>query len=429
MKPWRFPHLLVPLLVLHPIAAMGAWPQFRGPLGNGHADTTDLPSTWSEEENVVWKTAIHGRGWSSPVADEGRIWMTTATSDGKQMFAVCVEFATGNILHDLKLFDVESPREIHKFNSYASPTPVIDGRRVYIHFGSYGTACLDAESGELLWSRRDLPCNHWRGPGSSPTIFENLLIMHFDGYDYQYVVALDKHTGETRWKKDREIDYGTDDGDLMKAFCTPIVIEAGGRLQLISPAAKATIAYDPRTGEEIWRVRYDQHSATARPVFGHDLVFLNTGFSKAELLAVRPEGQGDLTDTHVVWSSKRSIGSKPSHLLVEDLLYVVHDSGVLSCFEAKSGQTVWTHRLGGNFSASPVFAGGLMYFCSEEGETTVVRPGAPIRSGGGKPIGRRVHGIASRLGKVPYPSDAVASLSHRRPIANACGLTFFERHE
>ncbi len=375
MKPWRFPHLLVPLLILYPNAAMGAWPQFRGPLGNGQADTTDLPSTWSEEENVVWKTAIHGRGWSSPVADEGRIWMTTATSDGKQMSAVCVEFAKGNILHDLKLLDVESPREIHKFNSYASPTPVIDGRRVYIHFGSYGTACLDAESGELLWSRRDLPCNHWRGPGSSPTIFENLLIMHFDGYDYQYVVALDKYTGETRWKKDREIDYGTDDGDLMKAFCTPIVIEAGGRLQLISPAAKATIAYDPRTGEEIWRVRYDQHSATARPVFGHDLVFLNTGFSKAELLAVRPEGQGDVTDTHVVWSSKRSIGSKPSHLLVEDLLYVVHDSGVLSCFEAKSGQTVWTHRLGGNFSASPVFAGGLMYFCSEEGETTVVRPG------------------------------------------------------
>ena len=337
MKPFE---CVGPLLLVFSTTLLGAdgnWPQFRGPEGNGHAQATGLATVWSESENISWKTPIHGRGWSSPVVWQNQVWLTTATEDGRQLFALCVDANSGNILHDLPLFQVAHPDEIHVTNSYASPTPVLEPGRVYVHFGTYGTACLDTSTGQILWQRRDLPCNHWRGPGSSPILFEDLLIVNFDGFDQQYVVALDKNTGQTRWKTDRNIDFQTDDGDLKKAFCTPTIISVQGQLQLISPAAKAAIAYDPRTGRELWRLRYDNHSATARPLFGHGLLFINSGFSKAELLAVRPGTTGDVTDTHVAWKTDRSIGSKPSHLLVDDLLYVVHDQGTASCLDALTG--------------------------------------------------------------------------------------------
>ena len=246
--------------------------------------------------------------------------------------------------------------------------------RVFFHFGSYGTACLNSENGKVVWSRRDLPCNHFRGPGSSPILYGNLLIMHFDGFDYQYVVALDKLTGETVWKVDRSNDYQTDDGDLKKAFSTPLVIDFDGKKQLISPGSKALFSYDPMTGKENWQVNYKGFSGTARPLFGHGLVFVSTGFSKAEMLAVRPVGTGNVTESNIAWRASRAIPSKPSPILVEDLIYMVDDQGVASCLEAVTGDRVWTKRLVGNFSASPVYAGGLIYFCSHEGETFVIKP-------------------------------------------------------
>jgi outer membrane protein assembly factor BamB len=351
------------------------WPEYRGPEGNGHANSAQLAWQWDEHQNICWKTPIHDRGWSSPVIWDQQVWLTTATQDGKRMYAVCVDRESGKMVHDLHLFDVEAPREIHITNSYASPTPAIEAGRVYVHFGSYGTACLDTQSGKVLWQRRDFPCHHWRGPGSSPILFEDLLILHFDGYDFQYVVALDKRTGQTRWRVDRDIDYETDDGDLKKGFCTPTVIQVDGQLQLISPAAKAAIAYDPHSGEEIWRIRYPNHSAAARPLFGHGLVFINTGFSRAQLFAVRPTGRGDVTDSHVKWFVDRGIGSKPSHLLVGDLIYNIHDRGTASCLEALTGKVIWQERLGGSFSASPLLAGDRIYFFDEEGTTTVIRTG------------------------------------------------------
>jgi outer membrane protein assembly factor BamB len=355
------------------------WPQFRGPSGNGHATVASLPTEWSESHNIAWKTPIHGRGWSSPVVWGDRVWLTTADDDGHRLYVLCIRLTDGKVLYDQKLFDVDQPQDIHLTNSHASPTPVVQGERVYVHFGSYGTACLNARNGNVLWQRRDFPCNHWRGPGSSPILFQDLLILHFDGYDYQYVVALEKQTGRTRWKIDRDIDYQTDDGDFKKAFCTPTVIEVAGQPQLISPAAKATIAYNPMTGDEIWRIRYRNHSATARPLFAHGLVYINNGFSKAELIAVRPDGTGDVTDTHVVWTARKSIGSKPSHLIVDNLLYVIHDGGTASCIEAKTGQPIWTERIGGKFSASPILADGKIYLMNEEGTTTVLAPGRHYR--------------------------------------------------
>jgi len=363
------------LLLVGSVTAQDNWPQFRGPHADNHADAKGLPTRWSETQNVKWKTPLHDSGWSSPVIWGEQIWMTAATADGKQDFAICVDKNSGKIIHDLKLWENEKPSPLgNALNGYASCTPVIEAGRVYVHFGSYGTACLDTKTGKIVWQRRDLPCEHFRGPGSSPILFENLLIFHMDGYDYQYVVALDKATGETVWKVDRNIEYGTTNGDLMKGFSTPIVIEAAGKTQLISPSSKATISYDPRSGREYWRVRYNSHSGAAMPLFGDGLVFLNTGFGKADLLAVRPDGEGDVTATHVLWAAKKTIGSRPSQVLAGDLIFNVHDMGFASCVDAKTGEEQWSKRLGGEFSASPLFADGKIYFCGQDGNTTVVKP-------------------------------------------------------
>ncbi len=371
LRVWFSIPVVVAMLLGNIARAEENWPQFRGPTANAHASSQNLPLEWSEEKNVTWKTAIHDRGWSSPVVFDGQIWLTTAKPDGKSMYAICVDKASGKILHDIHLWDVEKPSEIHATNSYASPTPVIEKGRVYANFGSYGTAAIDTASGKVLWTRRDFPCEHWRGPGSSPILHENKLIMHFDGYDHQYIVAVDKATGETIWKVDRDVEYGTDNGDVMKAFCTPLIIEVGGQKQIISSTSKATLAYD-LTGKEIWRVTYSSFSSTGMPLWGNGLVYLNTGFGKADLMAVKPEGTGDITGTNVVWKVTKGIGSKPSQLLVGDLIFNVHDAGVANCLDANTGEQVWTTRLGGTFSSSLLYGNGRVYFCAEDGKCTVV---------------------------------------------------------
>jgi outer membrane protein assembly factor BamB len=358
-----------------PASAADNWPQFRGPNADGTSDSTGLPTKWSETENIKWKTPLHDRGWSSPVIWDNQIWVTAATEDGTKDYAICVDKNTGKIIHDIHLWDNEKVYPLgNALNGYASCTPAIEAGRVYIHFGSYGTACLDTKSGKVLWQRRDLPCEHFRGPGSSPIIFENLLIFHMDGFDFHYVVALNKQTGETVWKTDRNIEYGTDNGDLMKGFYTPRVVQAAGKLQLISPSSMACMSYDPRTGREFWRIRYKSHSGAAMPLFGHGLVYINTGFGAADLMAVRPDGEGDVTGTHVVWVAKKSIGSKPSQVLVGDLIFNVDDNpGVASCIDAKTGEELWSKRLTGEFSASPLYADGKIYYCGQDGITTVVK--------------------------------------------------------
>jgi outer membrane protein assembly factor BamB len=352
------------------------WPQFRGPTGDGQSDATGLPLRWSEKENVRWKTPIHGRGWSSPVIWDQQVWMTTATEDGRRLFAVAVDCRSGAVLHDLKLFDVAQPDEIHALNSYASPSPVIEAGRVYVHFGTYGTACLDTATGRTLWERRDLKCDHFRGPGSSPVLFENLLILHYDGIDLQYLVALDKATGRTAWRTDRSTDFGQLDGDLRKAYATPLVVEAAGRLQMLSPGAQAAMAYDPRTGKELWKILYPGgFSNVSRPLYGHGLAYLNTGFGQPQLWAVRPDGRGDVTATHVAWKLAKGVPAKPSPVLVGDLIFMVNDTGIASCVEAKTGRVVWHERIGGEYSASLLSAEGRVYAFSHDGRSTVFRPG------------------------------------------------------
>ncbi len=225
-----------------------AWHEFRGDAHDGTALGSHPPLEWGEDKNMAWKTPIHGRGWSSPVVTDNEVWMTSATEDGKKMYAICVALDSGKVIHDLLIFENEAVQpDHHVTNSYASPTPVIEGENVWVHFGAYGTACLDRKSGKVVWQRRDLPCNHYRGPGSSPIIYRDLLIFHMDGYDHQYVAALNKKTGETVWQKKRDIEYGTDNGDYYKAYSTPLVIRVNGVDQMVSSTSKATVVLNPLT--------------------------------------------------------------------------------------------------------------------------------------------------------------------------------------
>jgi outer membrane protein assembly factor BamB len=377
----------VTCLVIAALPISAQWPQFRGPDGNGTSRTAKPPLSWSEDKNIAWKTPVHGRAWSSPIVLEGKVWVTTATPDGRELSVLAVDVETGKILHDQKLFDVDKPQFAHPFNSYASPTPVAEPGRVYVTFGSPGTAALDARSGKVLWERRDLECNHFRGAGSSPILFENLLIMHFDGSDQQYLVGLDKRSGKTVWKTERSIDFqdlGPDgkpqaDGDFRKAFSTPQIVTHAGAPLLVSIGSKATYGYDPRTGKELWRLEErSSHSGSTRPVLGHGLIFYPTGFPTGQLFAVRLADKGG-APPEVAWKVTRGVPNKPSVLLIDDLIFMVNDTGIVSCIEAKTGASVWTSRIAGTYSASPISAAGRIYFFNEDGKTTVIEAGRTFK--------------------------------------------------
>jgi outer membrane protein assembly factor BamB len=375
-----------------------AWPQFRGPGGQGHADDAELPLTWSEAEGVAWKTPIVGRGWSSPVVANGRIWLTTAeerpATDAQReksiqaagaigpvnamavaasvrLSAVEVDLATGNVLRQIKLFDVESPPPIHGLNSFASPTPALAGGLVLCHFGAMGTACIDEASGDVLW-RRKLEINHIVGPGSSPIIYHGLAIITCDGGDKQYIAALDLKTGEPRWRVDRP-PMRNDNPDLRKAYSTPLVYSFGGRDQMVIPGAQWFISYDPATGDELWRVDHGSgFSNVPAPIFENGTTYLDTGFGKAQLWAVRVDGSGDVTDTHVLWRHLQQMPTMPSPVISGGRVFVISDGGVASCLGAETGEVLWRERVPGQYSASPLLGAGRVYFCSHEGRTTVI---------------------------------------------------------
>jgi outer membrane protein assembly factor BamB len=346
------------------------WPEFRGPTGQGRSDEHGLPMVWSETKNVRWKTAIPGRGWSSPAIQGDRIWLTTATEEGKSLRAISVDRNTGAILQNVEVFRLKSMGNLNSKNSQASPTPALEGDRVYLHFGAFGTACLN-QSGAIVWKTRLDYDNGQHGPGGSPVIYDDLLILSCDGQDTQYVVALDKLTGKVRWKKYRE-GY--------QAYTTPLVVRLPAGDQVISPGAFRAVSYEPRTGKELWQVRYgDGFSNVPRPVYSDGLVFICTGFQQPSLLAVRLDGRGDVTKSHIKWTLKRGVSLTPSPLLVGEELYMVSDNGIASCLNAKSGDPNWQVRLGGNYSASPIYADGRIYFLSEEGESVVIAPGKEFK--------------------------------------------------
>ena len=391
------------LVVAIPAATAAAgdvpWPQWRGPAGQGHAaGVQDLPVTWSETDNIVWKTALPGRGWSSPVIDERHVWMTTAVerraTDGERagrevapsggqprnlagslsLRALGVARDSGRLVHDIELGTIDDAQPIHALNSFASPSPVLAGGRLYCHFGDFGTACVDTATGRVVWGNRELRLDHVNGPGSTPVLWNDLLIVNCDGSDVQYVAALDAATGTLVWKTPRSGRLH-DEADLKKAYSTPLVLPVGDRDLLVSAGADWLYGYDPRTGKELWRMSYGDlgFSVVPRPVAAHGLLYMSTSFNQPRLLAIRLAD--DRTGAEIVWQETKAAPSMPSPLVVGDELFMVSDKGIATCLDARTGAVGWSHRLGGNFSSSPLFADGRIHVGNREGETFVYAPG------------------------------------------------------
>ncbi len=407
----RLMFLLVFLAAFLPrtmLAADAQWPQFRGPGGQGHAAAVGLPDQWSEDQNIAWKAPLPGRGWSSPVIAGNEIWLTTAvetpvseaekaerlkantgnnqplTVSGQlSLRALCVDRSTGRLLHDVELLTQERPQPTHDMNSFASPTPVLEDGRLYCHFGTHGTACLDTATQQVLWTNRELTLNHENGAGSSPVLVGDCLAFHCDGSDVQYIAALDKRTGRVAWKTPRSGKMN-DNPQLKKAYGTPLVVEMDGRPQLLSPASDWLYAYDPATGRELWKLPYGVlgFSIVPRPVAGHGFLYMSTSFMQAQLLAVKFDADGGPS---IAWRYTRQMPTMCSPLLVGDEIYLVSDKGIATCLDAHTGKLHWTERLPGNYAASPLLADGKIYISSREGETTILAPGRTFRRlGSGK---------------------------------------------
>jgi outer membrane protein assembly factor BamB len=351
------------------------WPEFRGPTGQGHAQGT-LPIEWGPDKNVAWKQNIPGHGWSSPVVWEGRIYLTTAVPDTQSptndlsLRALCLDAKSGRVIWDVEAIrqpgDKVPPHQ--RKNSDASPTPIVDGKRLFVHFGHLGTACLDLD-GKVLWRNLELRYSPVHGNGGSPILADDLLVFSIDGSDKQRVVALEQATGKVKWQTDRRST-----APKKFSFSTPLLIEVGEQKQIISPGSNVVVSYDAKTGAEIWRVHYTGYSVIPRPVFGHGLLFLSSCYDSPTFYAIRPDGKGDVTQTHVAWSTKAGAPHTPSALLVGDELYTVSDRGTATCWDAKTGKVHWAKRLGRNdFSASPILADGKVYFQDEEGVGYVVK--------------------------------------------------------
>ncbi|HEX4796246.1 MAG TPA: PQQ-binding-like beta-propeller repeat protein [Humisphaera sp.] len=425
----------LPLCLLLCVAAQAAenWPQFRGPSGQGISDAMNLPLKWSATENVKWTTPIHGKAWSSPVIWKDQIWLTTATEDGHELSVIKVDKNSGKILLDKKLFDIANPQYCHPFNSYASPTPLVEEGRVYVTFGSPGTACLDMATGNVIWERRDFVCNHFRGAGASIYVWNDMLFLPFDGSDFQFVAAMDKNTGKTIWKTPRSIDFQDltngkplNDGDMRKAFSTPRIADFGQGPFLISEGSKCIYAYDPMTGKELWRIEYRAaHSGSATPLIGKDRIYYCTGHQQPEIWAVKPGGHGVLNDSMIDWKSKKAVPTRSSPILVDDLIYFVADNGVVSCIQASDGKDVWRGRIDGTYSVAPIYANGRLYFFNESGKATVLASGRQLKILAENQLGDGFMGGPAVSGDALYlrSKSALYRIEAKQPLAAADGAS------
>ena len=356
--------------------------QFRGPSGDGHARANGLPVSWNSSDHVTWQVPIAGKGWSSPIVVGQRLYVTTAVArqgggqDDQSLRAICLEIKSGKTVWNQEVFarnHVSTRGLLHSKNSHASPTPISDGTHLYVHFGTEGTAALDLATGRIAWKMQDLAYVPRHGNGGSPALVDGLLVVTCDGQDVDYVAAINTKNGKIAWKTDRTLDL-----PQKFSFSTPLVITVDGKKQIVCPGTGHVAAYEPKTGQEIWRVMYGRgYSVIPRPVFGHGLVYVCSGWNTPTLFAIKPTGNGDVTDTHVVWkqTSKANVPHTPSALLIKDDLFLISDSGIASCLDARTGQLHYRKRIGGKFSASPTFADGKIYLQSEGGRGHVLKPG------------------------------------------------------
>lgn len=373
---------LLSILAFCNFAIAEDWPEYRGPTGQGLYTGKPLPLHFGSAKNLVWKVAIPGRGWSSPVVAGNRVYLTTAVivdevKDDVSLRAICLDAETGKTIWDREVFKQsgETSPMIHEKNSHASPTPIVRDQRLYVHFGHQGTACLDP-AGKIIWTNRELTYDPKHGNGGSPVLFDGKLIVSADGNDLQFVAALDAGSGKLVWKTDRRIDKTR---EYQFAFGTPLVIHADGRDQVISQGSGVVNSFDVNNGRERWRVNYGGWSVIPRPVFGQGMLYVCTGFVRGQLLAIRPDGSGDVTNSHVVWKFERSVPNTPSPLLVGDEIYLIGDGGLATCLDAKTGKMHWQERISGAYSASPIHANGRIYCLSETGTVTVLQTGKTFR--------------------------------------------------
>ena len=369
-------------LLFSSLSQANDWPRFRGPTEDGHAKVKSIPLKWSATENVKWKVPVPGKGWSSPVLSDGRVYLTTAYAQGdnqdaagvkRELRVLCFDAENGKTVWDTKVFDQKaSSRPIHQKNSHASPTPIIENGKVYVHFGHMGTACLDLK-GEIVWVNKELAYNPVHGNGGTPIVVGDLLIFSADAGTDPFIVALYKKNGKVAWKKPR-----SETPQSRKfSFSTPTLINMGGRSQIISPASGAVFSYDPKTGEELWSVNYGGWSVIPKPGVYKNMIFVGTGYERAHLLGIRVDekSKGNVTDSHIEWEITKRAPNTPSFMIVDDLLYFISDGGIATCVDPMTGEVIWQERAAGPMSASPVHSNGKIYFLDEQGKSTVIRAG------------------------------------------------------
>lgn len=390
-------YVILFVVLTHSAPAGDSWPEWRGVTGQGVSDAKNLPVSWSETENVAWKVEIPGEGWSTPVVDSGQVWITLAThvpaskenaerrrqkttnaqplkiSESVSLRAAGYDLTSGELIRNVELLTEKNPQMVHRVNSYATPSPILEDGRLYCHYGPYGIACMEIASGDVLWTNRTLRVKHENGPGSSPVLWKDLLIIHCDGIDQQYIVAINKHTGKQAWRTPRSGKL-REDVQMHKSYATSLVVNVDGAQQIVSPASDWVYGYDPETGHELWKLKYGVlgFSNASRPIAGHGLIFTCTGYMKAEMLAI---SLNNPRQPEIQWRAKKQIPNVASPLLIGDEIYCASDAGIASCIDAKTGEPVWTQRIGDRFWASPLYADGRIYFFNHEGTTTVITPG------------------------------------------------------
>lgn len=389
-------HLDPPIRALMPApGAERQWPQFRGPTGQGIAQSAEFPATWSDTEHIAWKTPIPGKGNSSPVIWDHRLFVTTASQEGEERSIICLDRTSGDILWQTNAPAPETSEKLYWKNSFASSTPVVDGERVIVFFGNSGMLAVDFD-GQQLWhvDLGTFPTMH--GPGSAPVLYQDLVILIQDQHNADSVfVAVNKRTGEIAWKKPRE---------RQPCWSTPLVVRVGDHDELLFNGSNQVIGYDPATGEQLWRVNGSSIESVPSLVLGGGWIFSASG-RNGPYIAIRPGGQGDITMTHVVWATKQGGAHVPSPVYYEGRLFAVNDVGIAACLDAKTGRTVWQERLAGRFTTSPVLAGDVLIATNEDGTTYLLRAGDEFELLGENDLAETVYASPALLdGKLYFRS-------------------------
>ncbi len=362
----------MPLVIALPGVVLAEnWPGWRGPRGDGTSIEKNVPVRWSGTQNVVWKVPIPGKGHASPIVWGRHIFVVTSLKEQQQRILLCIDRKDGQILWQRVV--LEAPLErINRLNSYASSTPATDGEKVYVSFldaDKMFVAAYDFD-GNKLWDVRPGVFASMHGYCSSPVIWKDKLIINGDHDGPAYIVALNRATGQTIWKTPRP--------NNTRSYCAPIIRRIKGRNQLILSGSKCVASYDPDTGEQHWLIDGPTEQYVASLVYNGELLFMTCGFPDHFMQAIRPDGRGNVTKTHVLWQKERDCSYVPSPIAFGPYFLIVSDTGVATCFEAKTGKSCWRERLGPHYSASLVSANGLVYFLSDKGIMTVVRPGAEL---------------------------------------------------